>query len=219
MEGCHRESAERVRLRIEGGLLAPGEFRGALRGVPTASRDAWLDAVLGLRELPDDGADLPRGCVPYLPCPVDVLLRVVEEAPVRASDVFVDLGSGLGRAAALVHLLTGAEVIAVEVQRALVDVARALTTRLRLRRVTCIHGDASRLTPRIADGTVFFLYCPFSGERLARVLADLEDVARTRPLRICCVDLPLPPCPWLSREAASSGDLAIYRSTPRDAAP
>jgi len=60
---------------------------------------------------------------------------------------------------------------------------------------------------------VFFLYCPFSGARLERVLDDLESIARTREIRVCCVDLPLPPRAWLALAAPPSGDLAVYRST------
>jgi predicted RNA methylase len=169
--------------------------------------------VLGLPELPDDGPDLPRGCVPYFPCSVDALLRLVEEAPVRSSDVFVDVGSGLGRAAAFVHLLTGAGVIGIEVQSDLVHAARDLAARLALTRVSCVEGDAATLAGSIASGSVFFLYCPFSGDRLVKVLADLEAVARTREIRVCCLDLPLPPCTWLTLELQLAGDLAIHRST------
>ncbi len=213
MDARHRERAEHLRARIERGEHDATAFLAELRSVPTASRDAWVDVVLDLRELPDDGPELPRGCVPYIPCPVDTLLRIVEHAHVRASDVFVDVGAGIGRAAALVHLLTGASVIAVEIQSELVGAARDLVARLSLSRVACVQGDAAELSRVLSVGTVFFLYCPFSGERLTRVLADLEDVARTRTIRICTVDLPLPPCSWLSLEAEPSGDLAIYRST------
>ena len=184
--------------------------------VPPTERDAWLDIVFGLGELPDDGPELPRGCVPYLPCPVDALLRMVEQAPVRASDIFVDVGSGVGRAAALVHLLTGASVIGLEIQHHLVLSARDLAARLQISRISCVEGDAATLTGLIATGSVFFFYCPFSGERLAKVLTDLESIARTRTIRVCCVDLPLPPCSWLTLESSASGDLAIYRSTLHD---
>ena len=217
MHDSYRASAERIRLQIERDLHDPAEFRRTLSGVPSAARDAWVDTVLGLRELPDDGPDLPQGCVPYFPCPVDALLRVVEHAPVRASDVFVDLGAGVGRAAAFVHLLTGAGVIAIEIQSALVDAARALATRVSASRVSCVQGDAVQLARFITIGSVFFLYCPFSGQRLSQLLASLEALARTRTIRICCVDLPLPPCPWLSLEAEPSRDLAIYRSNLLDA--
>jgi SAM-dependent methyltransferase len=211
--GPHGTSAEATRRLIQQGLHDPRTFRAALLEVPPAGRDRWLDAVLGLDEIPDDGPELPRGCVPYLPCSVDVLLRTVDEAPIRPSDVFVDVGSGLGRAAILVHLLTGAGAIGLEIQPALALASRALASSLRLSGVSCVTGDAARLTDLITIGSVFFLYCPFSGDRLAKVLADLESIARTRPLRVCAVDLPLPPCPWLTLQSQHPGNLAIYRST------
>lgn len=169
--------------------------------------------MFGLGELPEDGPELPQGCVPYLPSSVDALLRVIDQAEVHASDVFVDIGSGLGRAAALVHLLTGASAIGVEIQPALVLAARALASRLILARVSCIQGDAANLTALVPTGTVFFLYCPFGGEHLSKVLEQLEVIARTRMLRICCVDLPLPAREWLTPDPALSGDLTVYRST------
>jgi SAM-dependent methyltransferase len=190
-------------------------FRAALLRVPPTQRDAWLDSVLGLGELPADGHELPRGCVPYLPCSVGSLLRMVEQAPVRPSDVFVDIGAGPGRAAMFVHLLTGAPAIGIEVQRALVLAAREVTSRLRLSRVPCLEGDAAELTRLMTIGSVFFLYCPFSGERLDRLLDGLESIARTRMIRVCCVDLPLPPRSWLTPKSPLCGDLVIYRSTIR----
>ncbi|MFV8749750.1 hypothetical protein ACNOYE_04265 [Nannocystaceae bacterium ST9] len=181
--------------------------------MPPDERDAWLDLVFGLDAVPDDGPELPRGCVPYLPCSVDALLRMVELAGVQASDVFVDVGSGVGRAAVLVHLLTGASAIGLEIQPRLVLASRDLTTRLNVLRYSPVEGDAVRLTGYVTIGSIFFLYCPFSGERLERVLDDLEAIARTRPIRICCVDLPLPPRPWLVLASPPSEDLAVYRST------
>jgi SAM-dependent methyltransferase len=213
MDEEHRESAERVRWLIERGRQDPSTFRAALLSVPPTERDAWLDLVFGLGELPDDGPELPRDCVPYLPCSVDALLRMVEQAPVRASDVFVDVGSGLGRAAALVHLLTGAAAIGLEIQPGLVHAARDLATQLLISRISCVEGDAAKLAGFITIGSVFFLYCPFSGDRLTKVLANIEPIARTRMIRVCCVDLPLPPCSWLTLDPQLSGDLAIYRST------
>lgn len=208
-----RESAADVSSRIERRRHDPSAFRAALLGVPPAERDAWVDRVLGLGDLPEDGPALPRGCVPYLPCPVDALLRMVEEAPVTASDVFVDVGSGLGRAAVLVHLLTGAAAVGLEIQPGLVRAARNLAAHLQLSRVAFVEGDAAEHAGLIPIGSVFFLYCPFSGERLAKVLAHLEPIARTRTIRVGCVDLPLPPCSWLALEPPRSGDLAIHRST------
>jgi hypothetical protein len=83
-------------------------------------------------------------------------------------------------------------------------------------RVSIVHGDAAKLVGFIPIGTVFFLYCPFSGDRLVKLLADLEPIARTRLIRVCCVDLPLPPCRWLTLTPQHARDLAIYRSTIHD---
>ena len=212
MDAGHRESAERVRSLIEQGLCDPSLFRAELTRIPPVARDAWVDQVFGLGAPPEDGPELPVGCVPYLPCAVDALLRLVEQAPVRApSDLFVDIGAGVGRAATLVHLLTGAPAVGVEVQPALVAAARELAARLRLSDVSFVEADAGRSTDGWAAGSVFLLYCPFSGGRLAKLLANLEPVARTRPIRVCCVDLPLPPCSWLERMPPPSVDLTIYR--------
>jgi SAM-dependent methyltransferase len=211
-----REGAARARSLIAGGRCEPAQFRGLLGGIPPAARDAWVDAALGLGEIPDDGPALPRGCVPYLPCSVDALLRLTASAPVTGADVFVDVGSGLGRAATLVHLLTGARAIGVEVQPALVAASRALVETLRLPRVSFLEGDAAELIPTLTAGSVFFLYCPFSGDRLVKLLADLEPVARDRRMSIACVDLELPPCRWLERAPSRWADLAIYRGTRKD---
>ena len=108
VKAVHGEGAARMRALIATGCATPGLFRAAIMRVPPSVRDAWLDAVLGVGEIPDDGPDLPRGCVPYLPCSVDTLLRMVELADVQPTDVFVDVGSGVGRAAAFTHFLTGA---------------------------------------------------------------------------------------------------------------
>lgn len=191
----------------------PDAFRRALLGVNSGQRDAWVDAVLEVEPPPDDGPELPRGCVPYLPCSVEVLLRMVEVAPVRGSDVLVDVGAGVGRAAVLGHLLSGAVTIGLEIQPALVRSARALATRLGLSEVSFLEGDAAALAPEQSSGSVFFLYCPFSGERLSRLLDGLEPLAATRALRVCCVDLPLPERSWLAPGATSSSDLTVFRST------
>ena len=213
MEARHLTSARAARRAIELGLHDRRAFRAALLEVPARARDAWVDLVLGLEEVPDDGPALPAGGVPYLPASVEVLLRVVDETPVGASDVFVDIGAGPGRAVALIHLLTGAGAIGIEVQPELVRAAHALTARLGLSRVRCIEGDAAAVAGFMVVGSVFFLNCPFGGARLAKVLDDLEPIARTRPLSVCCVLLPLPARPWLARDAARDGELEIYRST------
>lgn len=204
-----RASAERLRSRLAQGPVAHAEVRAALLAAPPRDRDAWVDLVLGLDELPDDGPALPADGVPYLPCPVDAVVRGVELAAVRADDVLVDVGSGLGRAAIVAHWLTGATVLGLEVQPHLVAASRALIRRVHAERCSVIEGDAAELLS--GPGTVFFLYCPFSGARLSRALAHLEQLARTREVRVVCVQVPLPECAWLT-PVASTEELVVYRS-------
>ncbi len=198
---------------------SPALFRAALAAVSVADRDAWLDLVLGLHEVAaDDGASLPPGCVPYLPSPIDKLIEIAEHADVQPSDVFVDVGSGVGRATVLMHLMTGAAAIGLEIQPPLVVASRDLSMRVAAERVAVVHGDAALTAGLMMIGTVFFLYCPFSGDRLEKLLADLESIAQTRPIRVCCLDLPLPPCPWLTLSSQPSAGLDVYRSNPALAA-
>jgi SAM-dependent methyltransferase len=188
----------------------PTQFRAALASVSPANRDAWVDRVLEV-EIPSDES-LPHGCVPYLPAPIDALIQIAEHADVQASDVFVDVGSGVGRATVVMHLLTGATAIGLEIQPSLVDASRELAKRVGAEGVSVVEGDAALTTGLMLIGSVFFLYCPFSGDRLTKVLADLESIARTRPIRVCCLDLPLPACPWLALTSQPSAGLTIYRS-------
>jgi hypothetical protein len=213
MEVGRRERAEVIRSLVSSGGATPDVFRAALADIPQGERDAWLDLVLGIDELPGDRAELPRGCAPYIPCSVSVLVQMIERAQVRPSDVFVDIGSGLNRPGALTHLLTGAAAIGIEIQSELVRASREIATGLNASRLSVVEGDAARLAGFISIGSVFFLYCPFTGARLTRVLDDLGLIARTRPIRVCCVDMPSLSCSWLASVSLPPGSLAVYRST------
>jgi len=187
-------------------------FRAAFLAVPPEEREAWIDEFLGVGDpLPADGPALQPGNVPYMPCGVETLLAVIEHARITERDVFVDVGCGLGRAAAFVHLMTGASAIGVEVQPHLAGRARELARRSGAR-VDVIEGDATRLAGALERGTVFFLYCPFSGERLNGFVGELEPIARAHPIRICAVDVPLPRRAWLE-PVHESAHLVICRST------
>lgn len=187
-------------------------IRTTLDAVPWKDRDAWVDRLLQVGEVSGDGPDLPPGCVPYLPCPVSAVVEMVDRAEVGPNDVFVDVGCGVGRAVFLTHLLTGAAGLGVEVQSSLVKLASAHAERLNLPGTRFIHGDAVDELSPLNLGTVFFLYCPFSGERLERLLGGLASLAKTRRIRICCVDMPRLEHPWLRRLDSTSPELDLYRS-------
>ena len=77
--------------------------------------------------------------------------------------------------------------------------------------VSLDEGDA-RSAP-IGDGTVFFLYLPFTGPVVAEVLDRLRAVASRRAIVVCTLGLDVErAAPWLVRRPIESFWLTIYDS-------
>jgi hypothetical protein len=186
-----------------------GSLLPELLAVPGLERDAWVNRRLGFGELPDDGADLPPGAVPYFPSAVEEILTMVQELPLRAQDDFVDIGSGAGRVVILAHLLSGARARGIEVQAHLVQLARERATALKLGDVSFTHANAADVE---LEGNVFFLYAPANGELLTRVVTRLEAAAKRRPIAVCTVALDLRAQAWLRPRRTSCETLTIYES-------
>jgi precorrin-6B methylase 2 len=206
-------SARSARAQIASGGLRGSALLELLLSVPPRHRDDWIDEVLGFESLPPDAPDLPRGSVPYLPCGVDEILALLRDVPVRPDDELVDLGSGLGRVAILVHLLSGARARGIEIQEHLVRRACDLSATLGVPDVSFVHGDAAEAE---LDGSIFFLYAPFNGRMLTAVLGRIEQVARRRPIVVCTVGVELRGLAWLRERASSSVSLSVYDSQSED---
>jgi len=204
--------ADAVRAFLPAKKVSPSALRSAISSIPPDERDAWVDRVFGLDAYIADGPELPRGCSPYLACPVDAVIAAIDEAAIDNADVFVDIGSGAGRVGLLVRLLTGAAVIGLEVQSALVAASRRHAQELKLERFSVVLGDASQLVRYVPIGSVFFFYCPFGGPRLDRVIDDLEAIAKMRTLRLCGVNTRFPDRPWLGPVHRCREDLMVYRT-------
>jgi SAM-dependent methyltransferase len=205
-----RLRAHDARARIKSGALRGTPLLELVRAIPRSDRDAWIDHVLGIEDVPADTPDLPRGAVPYLPCGVDQILAMVLALPLGPEDELVDLGAGIGRVVLLAHLLTGARCVGVEIQAPLVARATALCSDLGIRDVSFVLADAADAE---IEGSIFFMYAPFNGDLLARVLARLEAVAKRRTIVVCTVDLELHAVPWLVRRSSSQWPLHIYDSS------
>lgn len=206
MDESLRAEARKARAAIEAGSLRGPALLELILAVPYIERDIWVDEALGFPLPPPDG-DLPRGAVPYVPCGVEEIVATVRELPLRPGDELVDLGSGLGRVAILAHLLSGAGARGIEIQDHLVAAARARSAELGVP-VSFVHASADEAP---LDGSVFFLYVPFSGEMLARVVERLAEVARSKPVSVCAVGFEID-VPWLVPRATSSRSLTIYES-------
>lgn len=217
METASWNAPHHVRYLLSRDIAGPEFLWVALRSIPKENRDAWWDQVVfgedpNFDALPEDDDNLPRGCAPYLPCPVDTVLKAAESLALGPNDILIDIGAGTGKTAALLHFLSGAATIGIEIQRHLFERAVLLATTLKRTRLPIVHGDANELLRYLPLATAYFLYCPFSGQRLARVLAELEAQARNRKIRICCVDMPLLEVPWLRTLGAPHHSVRTYES-------
>jgi hypothetical protein len=182
-----------------------------LASIPPHSRDAAIEEHLTL-DAP--GAPAFAACPPgehllgYNPAGIAPIVRTLLEVPLTEQDTLVDLGSGLGKVVLLARMLTGASSRGIEVQPALVEEARAAAARLGVDvRFTCADAREADL----GDGTVFFLYAPFTGSVLAEVMSRLHGVARVRPIVVCALGVDLDRiAPWLAPRRSDAFWLTIY---------
>ncbi len=169
--------------------------------------DELISGVFQLEEPTGEYVQRDSDMVFYQPTPARHIFHMIALTALTASDVLVDLGSGLGHVPLLVSICTGASSIGIELEAAYVERARQCAQRLNLNRVAFMHQDAR--ASDLSTGTVFYLYTPFTGSILRYVLDRLRCEAATRPIRICAYG----PCapviadePWLVATAAPSTD-------------
>jgi SAM-dependent methyltransferase len=182
-----------------------------LASIPPAARDAAVEEYLGIAAPAPSSASPGEHLIGYHSSSVASIVRALIEVPVSVEDVVIDLGAGLGKVVLLAHLLTGATTRGIELQPLLVDRARQAARRL---------GASARFTHAdvrdadLEDGTVFFLYLPFTGPALTRVLQRLHAIAKRRAIVVCSLGLDLDrEAPWLARRSIDSFWLSLYDSS------
>ena len=178
--------------------------------------DLLLDGVLGTNPAIDPTEPEEREMVHYEPVPARVILDLIDHVGLTPTDVFFDLGSGLGRVLILVNLLTGVRCRGVEIRPDLCEAARHVVERFRLDGIDFVAADAREADYR--DGTVFFMFTPFRGALLQAVLERLHAEARLRPITVCtygsCTRR-IFELPWLEPVRSDANDdykLAVFRS-------
>ena len=176
---------------------------GPAKGMGYDYLDELISGVFQFEE-PDAG-HIPRDSetVFYQPTPARHIFKLIGLTALTATDVLVDLGSGLGHVPLLASICTSARSIGIELEATYIERAQQCALRLNVNKVRFIQEDA-----RVADltiGTVFYLYTPFTGSILSAVLNRLRREAASRRIRICSYG----PCtsiiaeqPWL--EAATA---------------
>lgn len=194
LEGLDKHLFRRLQKLIWTGQYTPDGLRALLAtymgpaGISNGSSPATsydsLDVLTdGLFLKPDSLIEVPTRepeMVYYQKTPARIIWELA--ASLAAHDTFYDLGSGLGQVPMLVRLLTGATAKGVEIEPAYCQHAQACADALRLTRVHFFNADARSLD--YADGTAFFLFTPFTGYILQRVLDRLGQVAERKSLKI-----------------------------------
>lgn len=144
--------------------------------------DVFINKPLSLQEIPEETLIREPGMVFYQKTPARIVLEIVGLGKIGPNDVFFDLGSGLGQVAILVNLVSGAKCIGIEYEPAFCDYASRCAAELNLSEVEFINTDAREAG--YSKGTVFFLYTPFEGEILLKVLAMLQRESLTKPIKV-----------------------------------
>ena len=192
----------------------PGRLGQMHRGYDAL--DALVQGLISTEAAPAVIPPRHTDMIAYEPTPARVVLDLVDQIQLTADDRFYDLGAGLGHVAILVHLLTGARVTGVEVEAVYCLHAQRCAAALGLSDVHFLNLDARDAT--YEDGTVFFMFTPFTGKLLEAVLVALAREASRRPLLLCtygACTFEVTGQPWLrlrASEAKQLYTLAVFES-------
>ncbi|GAA1376056.1 SAM-dependent methyltransferase [Catellatospora chokoriensis] len=149
--------------------------------------------------------------------------RVLDHLDLQPSDVFVDVGSGKGRVLCCAARREVKQVIGVELDAALCDVARDNARRLRGRRAPIAVETVLAQDFDYAAATVFFLFDPFGAATLGQLLDKVHADTRGQQVRFAYAnpthDHVFQAQPWLERtatwdsgQAGTEHTIHFYRS-------
>ncbi len=145
--------------------------------------DELISGVLQFEEPSAEVAQLEPEMVAYQPTPARHIFDLIDRTALTEREFLIDLGSGPGHVALMFSICTSTNCIGIELEPAYVDCARKSARWLDLNNARFIQGDAR--TADLSNGTVFYLYTPFSGAILREVLNALRQEAVKREIRIC----------------------------------
>ena len=122
----------------------------------------------------------------YIPTPYRIIRSIMGLLKLGPGDVFCDLGCGYGQVvlyAAAVSNVQYAKGIDIIPER--IAEANRMKALHKAARAEFILGDAKDIP--LDDGTVFFLFSPFSKETLDIVISKLRQIAKERRIRLVAV--------------------------------
>jgi hypothetical protein len=145
--------------------------------------DELISGVLQFEEPSAEVVQLDSEMVAYQPTPARHIFELIDRTALTERDLLIDLGSGLGHVPLVASICTKARCAGIELEPSFVDCARKSARSLNRNNVRFIQGDAR--SAELSEGTVFYLYTPFTGTMLRDVLNSLRDEAVKREIRVC----------------------------------
>lgn len=178
------------------GQLAPTHTLQRLRYALFRLSERLLEWRYGITSdgeiLASDLGITEKSCHDYLATGYMRFRQLMKQIEIRESDVFLDYGSGLGRAVILAATYPFRKVIGVELvtelhTRAAENVRRAVN-RLRCRDIELYNVDARRfrIPPEV---TVIYLWNPFDGEVLREVFGNIQRSIVEHPRTVTILHL------------------------------
>jgi protein-L-isoaspartate O-methyltransferase len=202
-----------LRAEIAAARLSHGALRTLFEAPAALERDHFVEELLGIAYPPlDEPAPVPE-LIAYTPSGYDEIVHAIDATGLGPGDCFLDVGSGLGKAVMLAALLTGAVSCGVERDPKLHALAESAARALALKSVRFEQADALEMV--VPDADVVFMYLPFTGSTLARVLERLLDAARTGRARtrsrfLCSAALDLARYPDFTPLGSPQSWLQVY---------
>jgi hypothetical protein len=147
------------------------------------SLDTLLENTIFRVPTPSESRQREHGMVRYEASAGRIVLEMIDVVKFIPSDVFVDIGSGLGLVVILVNLLTGVCAIGIEYDPAYHAYAQARAGELGLQNVTFINADARQVD--FSQGNMFYLFTPFIDEVFDTVLERLRQQTKHRKIYLC----------------------------------
>jgi len=182
--------------RSFGSVLREHGVRALIRAIGDRLYIRWFEWRLGIRseaviDLKELGID-NTSCRPYVPTDYHSFQTILDGLEIRSNeDVFLDFGSGMGRAVIMAAKYPFRKIYGIEIARQLNEIARQnvrrALPRLKCRDIELITANAREFV--IPDEvTAIYFFNPFCGEVLADVLQNIRASLRRRPraLRLIC---------------------------------
>lgn len=209
----------------------PGMLRHMLDAIDASlfpPDDCFVDALLGIPYI-DGGIEDAYGTqyinrynsperAKYQGSSFSVIRDILRKVRPGSKDIVYDLGCGYGRVILYGALTTEAKYKGIELVSRRVEKARSIIDDFQIGNAQIIRGNV--LSRDLSDGTIFYLFNPFSEFTTGEVIEKLRTIARSKLITIASFWMreDFDKLDWLQRISdegeARLSEIGIYRSLP-----